>query len=99
MHLKLLPSLQGTLPKRTEPSLHPNFAKEPFRPSRSNSRLRDNAYMIDKQIENINRQCLTCGHKTFGVKWLFKHSATHQSLVTVDTNAARSPKRFIPQNR
>ena len=43
-----------------------------------------------------NNQGITCGHKTFGVKWLFNHSATHQSLVTVDTNAARSPKRFIP---
>ncbi len=42
---------------------------------------------------------LTCGHKTFGVKWLFGHPATHQGLVTVDTNAARSPKRFIPQER
>lgn len=41
----------------------------------------------------------TCGHKTFGVKPLFKHSTTHQSFATVDTNAARSPKRFIPQNR
>jgi hypothetical protein len=41
----------------------------------------------------------TCGHKTFGVKWLFGHSTTHQLSATVDTNAARSPKRFIPQNR
>lgn len=42
---------------------------------------------------------ITCGHKTFGVQWLFEHPATHQGLVTVDSNAARSPKRFIPQNR
>jgi len=46
-----------------------------------------------------NKLVLTCGNKTFGVKWLFEHPATHQGLVTVDTNAARSPKRFIPQNR
>jgi len=42
---------------------------------------------------------IKCGHKTFGVKWLFEHPATHQLFATVDTNAARSPKRFIPQNR
>ena len=41
----------------------------------------------------------TCGHKTFGVKWLFEHTATHQLSVSVDRNTARSPKRFIPQNR
>ena len=41
----------------------------------------------------------TCGHKTFGVKWLFEHTATHQLSATVDTNAARSPKRFIPAKR
>lgn len=59
-------SLQGTLAKHTEPTSHPNFAKEPFRPSRSIAGLRDSANMIDKLIENINRQCLTGGHKKFG---------------------------------
>jgi len=47
----------------------------------------------------MNCQLTTCGHKTFGVKWLFKHTTTHQLLFTVDTNAARTPKRFIPQKR
>jgi len=28
-----VPSLQGTLAKRSSPTLQPNFAKEPFRPS------------------------------------------------------------------
>jgi len=59
-----IPSLQGTLAKRTKPALKPNFAKEPFRPSRSNAGLRDSANLIDKLIENINRQCLTGCHKT-----------------------------------
>jgi len=54
-----IPSLQGTFAKRTKPTLQPNFAKEPFRPSRSNAGLRDSANMIDKQIDNNNRQCLT----------------------------------------
>ena len=58
-------------------------------------------YYIKKALELIfnNKLVLTCGHKTFGVKWLFGHPATHQLSATVDTNAARSPKRFIPQNR
>jgi hypothetical protein len=57
-----VPSLQGTLAKRTKPTLQPNFAKEPFRPSRSDAGLRDSANMIDKQIVDKNRQCLTAGH-------------------------------------
>jgi len=52
------PSLQGTLAKHAKLTAQPNFAKEPLRPSRSNARLRDSANLIDKQIENINRQCL-----------------------------------------
>lgn len=58
-----IPSLQGKLAKRTKPKLLPNFAKEPFRPSRSNAGLKDNTNLIEKLIENKNRQCLTAGHK------------------------------------
>jgi len=32
-----IPSLQGTLAKPSKPTLQPNFAKEPFLPSRSNA--------------------------------------------------------------
>jgi hypothetical protein len=59
IHPTTIPSLQGTLAKHTKQTLQSNFAKEPFRPSRSTAGLRDSANMIDKQIENINRQCLT----------------------------------------
>jgi len=55
--------------------------------------------LIEKQTIIKNRQQLTGGHKTFGWKWFFEHSATHQVLVSVDTNAARTPKRFIPPKR
>ena len=48
-----------------------------------------------KEIKQHNKaQQLTCGHKTFGVKLLFEHPATHQLFTRVDRNAARSPKRF-----
>jgi hypothetical protein len=43
--------LQGTLTKHTKPTLKPNFAKEPFRPSRLKESL----------IVEIYRQCLTAG--------------------------------------
>jgi len=91
--------LPGTLAKPTKPTQQPNFAKEPFRPSHSIVVLTDSVNMITILVENINRQCLTAGHKTFGVKCLFEHTTTHQLFAMVDTNAARSPKRFIPANR
>ena len=47
LQMRTIPSLQGTLAKRTMPALQPNFDKEPFRPSRSNAGLRDSANMID----------------------------------------------------
>jgi len=46
-----LPSLQSTFAKFTKPTLQPNFAKEPFRPSRLKESL----------IVEIYRQCLTAG--------------------------------------
>ena len=45
------------------------------------------------------QQLTTGGHKTFGVKFLFEHTATHQLLLSVDTNAASNSQRFIPPNR
>lgn len=56
-----IPLLQGTLAKHTKPPLQPNFAKEPFRSSRSNVGLRDSANLINISIENKNGQCLTAG--------------------------------------
>ena len=55
----IIPSLQGTLAKRTKLMLQSNFAKEPFRPSHVNDGLKDITNMIYKQNENKNRQCLT----------------------------------------
>lgn len=52
-----------------------------------------------KRVKNKELRALTSGNKTFGAQWLFQHSATHQSMVTVDTNVARSPKRFYTAGR
>ena len=57
--LHTIPSLQGTLAKRSRLTLQPNFVKEPFHPSRSNTGLRESTNLISKQIDNIDRQCLT----------------------------------------
>jgi len=48
-----VPLLQGTLAKHTWLTLRPNFAKEPFRPSRPNAGLRDSTKLIDILIETI----------------------------------------------
>jgi hypothetical protein len=45
---RTIPSLQGTLAKRTRPALKPNFAKEPFRPSRFNDQLIDIVNLINQ---------------------------------------------------
>lgn len=89
--INTIPSLQGTLAKHTKPTLQPNFAKEPFRPSLG---LRNSAKMIDIRIENINRQCLTHNIKQLGFSGL---RAFVPALVfsSVDTDAARKPNRFI----
>jgi len=62
-----IPSLQGTSAKRTKPALRPNFAKEPFHPSRSKARLRDRINLIDKKNENINLKYLTLGSACDGL--------------------------------
>ena len=49
--------------------------------------------------QKYDYQPLPASHKTFGVKCLFVHPDTHQILVSVDRDAARSPKRFIPAER
>lgn len=38
-------------------------------------------------------------YKKFGSKWFSKVGAPHQFSVTVDRNAARTPKLFILQER
>jgi len=64
-----IPSLQGTFPKHSMPTLQPNFGKEPFSPSHFNPKI---AY--PKETKNIasskdmflitkRAQYVTCGIK------------------------------------
>jgi len=51
-----IPSLQGTFAKRSKPALQPNFAKEPFSPSRSNPKTAD--AQETKKCASIEVKCL-----------------------------------------
>jgi hypothetical protein len=46
-----------------------------------------------------NRQCLTSGHKTLGVKWLIKHFTSHQGSVSGDKFAAPNSPTFHTADR
>ena len=60
MQTHTVPSLQGTLAKPAKPTLRPNFAKEPFSPSRSNAGQRDRAAKIKRLINGLkNGQLVT----------------------------------------
>jgi len=45
-----IPSLQSTLAKRTKPTLKPNFAKEPFSPSRSEAVTKQHCSSIESLV-------------------------------------------------
>ena len=63
-----IPSLQGTLAKPAKPTLKPNFAKEPFSPSRSNTRIERQCIKNEIiRLENNNGQRTTCGIKHWGL--------------------------------
>jgi len=62
-----VPSLKGTLAKPAKPTLNPNFAKEPFSPSRSNTGQRDSAAKTNRfDNEPKNGQLVTRGHTQYG---------------------------------
>ena len=91
-----VPSLQGTLAKRSSPTLQPNFAKEPFRPSHPNARLRAIADMINKRFENNNRQCLTHGIVHAGFSGLRSFVARKKSRCNLIENRFELPHDTIP---
>jgi len=94
-----IPSLQGTLAKHTKPTLQPNFAKEPFRPSHSNAGLRDSVNMIDKWIENISRQCLTANISKLGVSGLRNFCTFNQNSNGLIGRWLGNPSLLILANR
>jgi len=91
MSTHTIPSLQGTLAKHTKPTLQPNFAKEPIRPSRSNAGLKDSANFIDEQIENKNRQCLTKAIRNLGNVLILKFLALNKISGKLKINRFKIP--------
>jgi hypothetical protein len=59
-----IPSLQGTLAKRTKPTLQPNFAKEPFIPSRSDPKTAD--AQKTKNGASVEVKCLKINNAQHG---------------------------------
>jgi hypothetical protein len=60
------PTLKATLAKLTRLMLQPNFAKEPFRPSRSNLGLGDSVLRTKNYLTNFNGQRTTRGVTNLG---------------------------------
>ena len=94
-----IPSLSGTLAKHTKPTLKPNFAKEPFRPSRSNAGLRDSANLIIKLIGYINRQCLTANISKLGVSGLSNACTFNKNFNGLISKWLGNPSLLILANR
>jgi len=64
MQTHTVPSLQGTLAKPAKLTLQPNFAKEPFSPSRSNAVQRDSVAKIDRLNNELKNGQLVTKHQT-----------------------------------
>lgn len=90
---RTFPSLSGTLAKRTNPALQPNFAKEPSSPSRSNAET-DKCSIYEINDKMNKGQLVTRGHKTLGAKWLFERQFSHQSLLYLDSGVAPNSPTF-----
>ncbi len=90
-----VPTLQGTLAKRTKPMLRPNFAKEPFHPSRAIAGLRDTANLINKQIDSNNCQCLTHNIKQLGFSGLRAFSPRFNFFQRWIGTRSENPTVFI----
>lgn len=57
------------------------------------------AKLIDNEIKRQKSPVPNKRYKTLGFKWLCKVSASHQSLVSGDSDVARNPQRFHTANR
>ena len=67
-----IPLLQGTFAKRSKPTLQPNFAKEPFSPSRSNPKIAD--AQETKNGASIEVKCLIMNKAQHTTRYI-KHLA------------------------
>ena len=84
-----IPSQKGTLAKPAMPTLKPNFAKEPFSPSRSTAGQRDSAAKINR-LDNVpkNGQLVTCGHTQYGGYSVFQRLWLFSAFLHLDKEVA-----------
>jgi len=88
-----VPSLQGTLAKPTKPTLQPNFAKEPFSPSRSNAGQRNSAAKINRLNNELkNGRLVTCGHTQYGGYSVFQRLWLVSAFLYLDSEVASKPR-------
>ena len=92
--MKANPSQSYTLASRSK-SQHSNQNLPKSMPAPTPGRQESAA----KLKGNKNRQCLTSGHKTLGVKWLIELSTSHQGSVSGDTFAAPKTPTFHTADR
>ena len=84
-----VPSLQGTLAKPAKPTLYPNFAKEPFSPSRSTAGQRDSTSKINRLDNELkNGQLVTCGHTQYGGYSVFQRLWLVSAFMHLDSAVA-----------
>ncbi len=94
------PSLSGTLAKRSKPTLHPNFAKEPSIPSRTNAwSERHCSKMNEYSMTDKNGQLVTRYIKNWADTTGIKGCSSIQILYRFDSDVLRSAQLFIYQNR
>jgi len=78
-----IPSLKGTLAKHTKPTRQPNFAKEPFSPSRSNPNTANS--QKTKNGASIGDKCLIINKAQHTIRGK-KHCAESANLNNITFN-------------
>jgi len=66
----------------------------PAHPTLTHGGQKSAANLIDNEINKQKSPVPNKRYKTLGFKWLCNVSTTHQSLVYLDRNVARTPQRF-----
>jgi len=61
--------------------------------------LKDTGFWWTQKPLNASEAKFNMRYKTLVIKWLYKHSAPHQSSVSGDSDVARNPQRFHTADR
>lgn len=87
-----------TLPSRSKSQPHDqNLSKSVSDPTHGRQDIA--AKLIDNEIKRQKSPVPNKRYKTLGFRWLCEVPTTHQSLVYLDMNVARTPQRFHTADR